>query len=43
MSFNIFDFIIKYNEYISAFGVLLLIIYIVVDIKITNKKRRSIL
>lgn len=41
--FNIFDFIIKYNEYISAFGVLLLIIYIVVDIKITNKKRRSIL
>ena len=37
--FSIFDFIIKYNKAISITGVVLLIIYIVLDIKISKKKR----
>jgi hypothetical protein len=37
--FDLVNFIVKYNLYISGFGVVLLIIYIVVVIKITNKKR----
>lgn len=37
--FSIFDFIIKYNKAISITGVVLLIIYIVLNIKISKKKR----
>lgn len=37
--FDLVNFIVKYNLYISGFGVLLLIGYIIVVIRIINKKR----
>lgn len=36
---TLFDFIIKYNKYISGFGAILLVIYITVIINNMNKKR----
>jgi len=42
-SFDLVDFIVRYNVYISSFGVFLLIIYIIVVVRSIRKKRSEIL
>lgn len=43
VGFNLANFIIEYNLYISAFGLILLVIYITVIINNLSKKKRGIL